>query len=109
METRDLIGSDLSPKVVVKPEGDKFLIAYSAAGGIGSKVIRNAETTGKPEFSKLDSKYPDDKLISETRNGLIPWYDNYFLCYGFQEIKNVALESNNKRFVFYLMKVKFED
>ncbi|MCX6286769.1 MAG: hypothetical protein NTY96_06620, partial [Bacteroidetes bacterium] len=109
MEIRDLISSDLSPKVIARLQGDKLLLAYSASGKIGSKVIRNGETTGKLEFSMLESKYPDDKLISETKSGLLPWFDNFFLCSGFQEIKNVALESNNKRFVFYLTKVKFEE
>ena len=86
-----------------------MLLAYYTGGKIASKVIHNEETTGKIEFSLLESKYPDDKLITETRSGLVPWYDNFFLCYGFQEIKNVALESNNKRFVFQLTKVKFEE
>ncbi|MCX6281323.1 MAG: hypothetical protein NTU51_05120, partial [Bacteroidetes bacterium] len=109
IEIRDLVSPDLNPKVVARIQGDKLLLAYSSAGKIGSKVIRNEETTGKLEFSMPESKYPDDKLISETKSGLLPWYDNYFLCYGFQEIKNVALETNNKRFVFYLTKVQFEE
>ena len=109
MEFKDMISSDLNPKVVTRFHGDTMLLAYYTGGKIASKVIHNEETTGKIEFSLLESKYPDDKLITETRSGLVPWYDNFFLCYGFQEIKNVALESNNKRFVFQLTKVKFEE
>jgi hypothetical protein len=109
LEIRDLVAADLSPKVVTHSLGDKLLLAYCSAGRIGSKIIRNEEVTGNLEFSKLESKYPDDKLVSETRSGVLAWYDQYFLCYGFQEIKNVALDGNNKRFVFYLTKVKFEE
>ena len=109
LEIRGLVGADLSPKVVTRIQGDQILLAYSAGGKIGSEFIRNEETTGKLEFSMLELKYPDDKIISETKSGLMTWYDNFFLCFGFQEIKNVALESNNKRFVFYLTKVKFEE
>ena len=109
LEIRDLIASDLNPKVVARKLDEKLLLAYCAAGKIGSKIIRNEEVTGNLEFSKLESKYPDDKLVSDTRSGIAAWYDRYYLCYGFQEIKNVALESNNKRFVFYLTKVKFEE
>ena len=109
MEFKDMISSDLNPKVVTRFHGDTMLLAYYTGGKIASKVIHNEETTGKIEFSLLESKYPDDKLITETRSGLMPWYDSFFLCYGFQEIKNVALESNNKRFVFQLTKVKFEE
>jgi len=109
LEVRDLVSADLSPKVIERFQGDKILLAYNAGGKIGSKIIRNGETTGKLEFSMPELRYPDDKLVSETRSGLLPWYDNYFLCFGFQEIKNVALQSNNKRFVYYLTKIKLED
>ncbi|MCX6283159.1 MAG: hypothetical protein NTW31_02825 [Bacteroidetes bacterium] len=109
LEISELISPELNTKVVVRVMGDKLLLAYCAAGRIGSKIIHNDETTGKLEFSPLESRYPDDKLVSETKSGLQGWYDDFFLCYGFQEIKNVALESNNKRFVFYLTKVKFEE
>jgi hypothetical protein len=109
LEIRDVISYDLSPKVCAIPQGDRILIAYNSSGKIGSKIIRREETPGKLEFSPVELKYPDDKLLSETRNGMVPWYDNYFLCYGFQDIKNVALEENNRRLVFYLTKVKFEE
>jgi len=109
MEIRDLVGSDPSPKLVARFQGDQMLLAYCAAGKIASKVIHNEKTTAKLEFNMLELKYPDDKLVSETKSGLIPWFDDYFLCYGFQEIKNVALENNNKRLVFFLTKIKFEE
>jgi len=109
LEIRDLLSPDLNPKVVSRCLGDNILLAYSTGGKIGSKIIRNAEVVGNLEFSKVESKYPDDKLVTETRSGLLAWYDQFFLCFGFQEIKNVDLESNNKRLVFYLTKVKFEE
>ena len=109
MEIRDVISYDLGPKVCAIQQGEKILISYNSSGKIGSEIIKGPETTGKLEFSPVESKYPDDKLISETRSGMVPWYDNYFLCYGFQDIKNIALDENNRRLVFYLTKVKFED
>lgn len=109
LEIRDLVSADLSPKVCSILKGDTMMLAYYAGGKVGSKIICRDATTGKPEFSKVELKYPDDKLISETRSGLMPWYDSYFLCFGFQDIKNVALESNNRRFVFSFSKLKFEE
>ena len=107
LEIRDLVSPDLNPKVYFRCQGDEILLAFYSSGKIGSKIIRKGETTGKLEFSPVESKYPDDKLMSETKCSLMPWYDNFLLCCGFQEIKNVALENNNKRFVFQITKVKY--
>ena len=51
---------------------------------------------------------PDDKLLSETKGDLVQWYGNYFLSYGYQDIKNIVLETNNKRLVFYFSKLRFD-
>lgn len=109
IEIRDLVSPDLNPKVCASFQGDTMMLAYYSGGKVGSKIICKSETTGKLEFSKTDLRYPDDKLMTETRSGLLPWYDNYFICFGFQDIKNVALESNNRRLVFFLSKLKFEE
>ena len=109
VEIRDLVSHELSPKVCLSMHGDTMMLAYYAGGKVGSKLICKGETTGKLEFSRTDLRYPDDKLLGETMSGLLPWYENYFICFGFQDIKNVALESNNRRFLFFLSKLKFEE
>lgn len=109
MEYRELISPELNPKLTVKVLNDNLLLAYSTQGRIGSKIIRDSVVTGNLEFSPLELKYPEDRLMAETRSGLLHWYQNYFLCYGFQDIKNISLPSNNRRLVFYLMKVKLEE
>ena len=62
----------------------------------------------KLDFTPLELGYPNDKLLSETKSRMIPWYDNFFLCYGYQEIKNISLEHDNKRLVFFFNKVRFD-
>jgi hypothetical protein len=109
MEFREVISPELSPKLSVTPYGDNLLLAYVSQGKIASKVISDSATVGAFELSSIDLKYPDDKLIAETRSGLVHWYGSFFLSYGFQDIKNVALEGNNRRLVFYLTKVRTGD
>jgi hypothetical protein len=53
--------------------------------------------------------HPDDKLQSESKSRILSWYGNYFITSGYQEIKNIALESDNKRLVFYFSKIRFEE
>ncbi|MEI7896301.1 MAG: hypothetical protein WCJ26_04660 [bacterium] len=108
IEIRNLVSFDLTPKVVLYPAGNDLVLCYISDGKIGSKVIREADVVEKLDFTSLDLLYPDDKLLSETKGMLVHWYGNYFLSFGYQEIKNIALESNNKRLVFYFSKLRFE-
>lgn len=108
LEIRNLLSYELNPKVSVFPSGENLVMCYLGDGKIGSKVIKGMETIEKLEFSPVELQYPDDRLVSETRNRMVPWYDHYFLCYGYQEIKNIALSDNNRRIVYYFSKVGFE-
>ena len=108
MEIRNLVSMELTPKVVIFPAGNDQVLCYLSDGKIGSKIIKENNVVEKLDFASVELLYPEDKLLSEMKGTLIPWYANYFLSYGYQEIKNIALESNNKRLVFYLTKLRFE-
>lgn len=65
------------------------------------KVIRDVE-----QEVVISSKSGDK--VKYTNSDLRPWYDNYFLAYGYQRIKNKEDKSvKKKRNVFYLSKVKY--
>jgi len=108
MEIRNLISFELSPKVTLYPFGDEIILCYVSDGKIGAKIIRQNTVVEKLDFTPVDLLYSDDNLLSESRSRMVYWYRNYFLCYGYQEIKNIALDKNNKRLVFYLNKIRFE-
>jgi hypothetical protein len=108
LEIRNLVSSELSQKVVVFQSENDQVLCYVSDGKIGSKIIRENNVVEKLDFAQVELLYPEDKLLTETKGRLIPWYGNYFLSYGYQEIKNIALESNNKRLVYYFSKLRFE-
>jgi hypothetical protein len=108
IEIRNLVSLDLSPKVVNYPVGKDLVLCYLSDGKVGTKIIRESNVIEKLDFSSMEMLNPDDKLLSETKGTLIHWYGSYFLSYGYQDIKNVALETNNKRLVFYFSKLRFE-
>ncbi len=109
IEIRNLVSFELSPKVVTFPTGNDLVLCYVSDGKIGSKIIRENNVVEKLDFSAIDLLHPDDKLLNETRGLLMPWYGDYFLSCGYQEIKNIALETNNKRLVYYVSKIRFEN
>lgn len=108
LEIINIISHELTSKVVLFQSGDDHVLCYISDGKIGSKIITENRVVEKLDFAAIDLMYPGDKLISESRGRLVPWYANYFLSSGYHEIKNISLESNNKRLVFYFSKLRFE-
>ena len=108
LEIRNLVSYELSPKVIVYPDGENLVLSYLSDGKIGAKIIRDLSVVEKLDFAPVDLLFPEDKLVEESRSQMAHWYKNYFLCYGYQEIKNIALPNNNKRLVFYINKIRYE-
>jgi hypothetical protein len=107
-DIRNLVSFELNSKVIQYDQGNNLVMAYLGDGKIASKIIHHDEVIEKLDFSPIELKYPNDKLLSETKSRMVHWYGNFFLCYGYQEIKNVSLERNNKRLVFYFNKIRFD-
>ncbi|MCX6247138.1 MAG: hypothetical protein NTW10_05345 [Bacteroidetes bacterium] len=109
MEIRNLISTELTPKVnLYFASADTMVLCYSSEARIASKIIRMNDIVEKLDFSSLEQMNPEDKMISDTKNFMVPWYGPYFLCYGYQEIKNINSSENKKRLVYYFTKVKFD-
>jgi len=108
LEIRNLLTYELSPKITVFfTANDEAVLAYLSEGKIASKIIKENSVVEKLDFSALEMSNPEDKLLLETKSGMVPWYDQFFLCYGYQEIKNIKLNENKKRLVFYFTKIAF--
>ena len=108
MEIRNLLTYELTPKITVFfTPNDEVVMAYLSEGKIASKIIKGSGVIEKLDFSILEMSNPEDKMLLETKSGMIPWYDQFFLCYGYQEIKNIKYSENMKRLVFYFTKIAF--
>ena len=109
MEIRNLISPDLNPKVnVFCSSSDTMVLCYCSEARIASKIIRENDVVEKLDFSTLEQMFPEDKMLSDSKNYMVPWYGPFFLCYGYQEIKNINSSKDKKRLVYYFTKVKFD-
>jgi hypothetical protein len=108
MDIRNLLSQNLDPKVSMIFSGDNAIIAYLSEGKIGYKIIRQENTVEKTDYADLELSLPEDRLVNETKSRMVYWYGNYFICYGFQEIKNLSLTGNATKLVFFCNKVQFE-
>jgi hypothetical protein len=98
----------LNKKIISFKDGNELILAYNSSGKIASEIYRNGQVAGDFEYIDLKTKYPKDKILKDASSNMSPWYDNYFLCYGYQEIKNNALRNSEKRTVFYINKIAFD-
>lgn len=80
-------------------------LVYTSGGLIGSKIIGFDGTVEKETtMDYIKSSNENEKAIYTT-SGAEYWYDNYFLIYGSQSLKNQ--EDKSRRKVFFVNKVLF--
>lgn len=108
LEIFNILTFDLENRVNIYFAGDEIILAYNREGKIGAKIIKGAQIIEGLEYYPLESTYINDKIIGDSKSSMEFWYDNYFLAYGFQNIRNNTLVGNDKRVVFYLNKVSFK-
>lgn len=109
IEVMNLVSFELTPKInLFLPGEDRISLSYLGQGKVGYKIIDGNKTIETLDFSPVEMMNPEDKLLEETKSNMTHWYDNYFLCSGYQQIKNINKSENKKRIVFYFEKIKFQ-
>ncbi|MCD4771948.1 MAG: hypothetical protein K8R41_01040 [Bacteroidales bacterium] len=106
-EIKDLISFDIEKHISPLFIEEDILIAYNRNGQLASKIFYKGEVIGNLEYFDLEPKYKKDFILDEKNSNMIHWYNNYFLCYGYQMIRNNSLAKKNKRTVFYMNKIRF--
>jgi len=106
MEIRDVFSKYIYPRMNLVVDGENAVLSYSTKGKILSKVVNGPDSkTGFDQMSILPDKARDE-IIDDYNNGLTYWYGNYFIAFGYQQIRNNFI-SENKRTVFYVNKLAF--
>lgn len=50
-------------------------------------------------------RYKKDVVVDESNAMIEHWYDNYYLLYGYQVVKNNSMVGKSRRYVFFMQKV----
>jgi hypothetical protein len=108
MEIFNILTFDLMNRVNVYFNGEETILAYNHEGKIGAKIIEGTDIVEGLDYYPVESTFVNDKIMTDSKSNMEYWYDNYFLAYGFQTIKNNALTTSDKRVVFYINKVSFQ-
>ena len=81
-------------------------MAYNREGKIADKIINGPNLIEGVDYYPLESTYTKDKIMEDTKSSMEYWYDNYFLAYGFQTIRNNSLPKVKGLFSI-LIKLRF--
>ncbi|MBN1340501.1 MAG: hypothetical protein JXA03_14320 [Bacteroidales bacterium] len=107
LEIFNILAFDLKKMVTVFFDSTSLVLAYNREGKIAAKIIDEGETIEGTDYFPLEASYANDRIIEDKKSIMVPWYGNYFLCYGFQTIRNDSFIGKERRLVFYLNKVAF--
>ena len=94
---------------VAEQNDTNMKMVYGSGGSyVFSKSLdyETGEVVDLEESKKIETGSEEEKL-KYSQSTIEFWYDNYFLSYGYQVIKNKNSKDKKKRKVFYLAKVGF--
>ncbi len=104
----NILSYKIENKALVYPDSSAITLAYVTAGQIVTQDISGSRKLDPLEKVNIASRYTRDRPAGGGTNKIIHWYGNYFLVYGYQQLKNRALQNQPLRTVFYINKVAFQ-
>ena len=107
VEIRDILTFKLSRYMETFVKQDELAFFYSSQNKLYYQIASADEEENKLQNIAIESKYKGDKLMEDLGSKMMHWYGSYFICYGYQKIKNNRI-SGGKRTVFYFNKLAFK-
>ncbi len=104
----DLKTYSLKNHVIAVPDNNFITFAYVHNGKIISQTFNGATDLGDREKTPLATAFKKDRIVQDENNRLKHWYDDYYLVYGYQKLKNRSLQDKSSRTVFYINKIVFK-
>ena len=104
----DIKTRGLNEKVKAYVAADNITLFYNLEGNINKLIIQDNKVNHRGETLALATEYQNDRVKRADIGSAEYWYDNYFIAWGYQKIKNLDnLEVKKKRNIFYINKMSF--
>ncbi len=101
----------MQKNVKASHQNDEVTLVYANGGKIFYKVVKNGnvivDKSSTAASSEVTSK-ADKKKVVDYSTEVVPWYDNVFISYGTQKIKEKENDKKSKKEVFYFSKLVME-
>ncbi|NCA86758.1 MAG: hypothetical protein EOM83_14510 [Clostridia bacterium] len=103
----DMRSMQLLRRVEASSDGQQMVIFYNDNGRIVSKIIDGYQDIGEVERTRLATKNLGDVQLEASNGMTAHWYDNYYLAWGYQTLRNSEVAGGSKRSIFYINKLIF--
>ena len=100
----DMRSMQLLRRVETSSAGKELVIFYNDNGRIVSKIIDGYHDIGEVEKTRLATKNRGDVQLEASNGMTTHWYDNFYLAWGYQTLRNSEVAGGSKRSVFYINK-----
>jgi len=105
---KNILSYKIENKALVYPDSAVITLAYVSGGQIITQDISGSEKLDSREKVNIASRYTRDRSVGSGESKMTHWYGRYFLVYGYQRLKNRAMQNHPLRTVFYINKVALE-
>lgn len=72
-----------------------------------TKLIDQNKTVESIAHTAIETLNPRDRVSNDENSIIEHWYNNYFIVYGYQQVKNNYVTSRNNKYVFYINKMAY--
>lgn len=96
---------------ITEKSENSIKLVYSSENKINSKSIDfNGSVLQEVQLKEMETQFETDK-VKFSRTNSSYWYDNYFISYGHQKIKNKDddKKTKKKRWIYFVNKIKFDN
>jgi hypothetical protein len=104
---QNLLSFKRNAHAILVPDGSTLTVGYVNNGKLFSKTIDEGITVANLD-TPVAALFTRDRIIDDDDNVLVHWYDQFYLMYGEQTIRNRALGEQDERTVFYVNKIAFQ-
>ena len=102
----DVLSYSIKENTVVFEDDNFITMAYVNNGDVISQTIQGPVDIDRSKM-KIGTNFPQDRISQDENNRIVNWYDNYFLIYGYQKLKNRTLGEQSTRVVFFANKITY--
>ncbi len=112
-ETNEITSIDLKQYVQthINEENNTKTLLFMYDNVVRTKVIEGDSILTNKRQTSVPLSNKDDIIVRSGSNksgGLAHWYDDYYIAYGAQTIKNKLFEGNKYRTVFFINKISVD-